>query len=44
MDDSDIPALPPEQQLDQRRQVADAKLGVAEDLAWHGAFFAAGCV
>ena len=41
MTDSDLPELTAEQQIDIQRQVADAKLGVAEDLAWHGAIFLA---
>lgn len=36
MTDSDLPELTAEQKIDIHRQVADAKLGVAEDLAWHG--------
>ncbi len=41
MDDSELPELTPEQKKDIERRVADAKLGVAEDLAWHGATFLA---
>ena len=41
MKNIDLPELTAEQQTDIQRQVADAKLGVAEDLAWHGAIFLA---